>query len=102
MNAFDHSCLVGCPYPQRWFHEPLPGTFLLLTWLFMFPGMPWISFLAPAADVATGVNGDGPGDSDAADAEVAEDADASAVSAWSPQPDMADIFMSQIGLSSDT
>ena len=99
----------ACADPQRWFHEPLPGTFFLLTWSFMFPGMPRTSsFLppaaAPVADVLTGIIGDGPRDGDgddAVDAEV-DDADASPTSAWSPPPDMADIFMSQVGLSPDT
>ena len=76
----------------------------------MFPGMPRISsFLPPAAalvaDVPTGVNGDSPGDDDgdgAADAEDVDDAEASLVSAWSLSSDMADIFMSLVGLSSDS
>ena len=60
---------------------------------------------ALVADVLTSVNGDGdgPGDSDggdAADAEEADNDDASPASAWSPPPDMADIFMSQVRLCS--
>ena len=106
MIAFDWSRLMElCRSSQKWYHEPLPGTFLLHTWSFMFPGMPWISFLPPAtlvADVPTGVSGDGdgPGDNDGydtADADDMDDAEASPVSAWSLP---ADIFMSLVGLSS--
>ena len=71
---------MGFADPQMRFHEPLPGTFLLLTWSFMFPGMTQISFTpatASDANVPTGVigDGDGPGDIVRDDATTSADAD---------------------------
>ena len=67
------------------------------------------SFLAPAAPASalTGVSGDGDGPEstigdDAASLLVTDDHFVSPSSSWSPPPDMAQAFMSQVGLDPDT